>query len=357
MPAVVSAVREVPPRVCALGLISIMLGLLAFMASGCGSTPPEAPRCPSTAASPPKVNDAARLLVPSCGDLFGAWVQPAAGYTASDEERAILSLERALGRRLAINNLYANWAAPLPLAVARWDLRNGTVPMISWGPARTSVIASGASDAQIRARAEQLRSLRGPVMVRWFWEMDDAHNHPYAVSPTSFIAAWRHIHGIFTRAGATNVLWVWCPGSGNFSRGVAQKYYPGDSYVDWVGADGYNWAPGRAAASWRSFSQIFSGFYRWGMTRGKPMLIGEYGVMERGNGEKAAWYTQADQQLRTQFPAIRGIVYFDSRHFNAVSGKYFNWRVTSSPSALAAFRVFARDPYFSDRPPVKTRIG
>lgn len=135
--------------------------------------------------------------------------------------------------------------------------------MISWGPAKTSLIASGAYDAQIRARALQIRELAGPVLLRWFWEMDGMVNRAEAVSPASFIRAWRHIHNIFTRAGARNVRWVWCPNAFNFRTGVAQQFYPGSAYVDWIGADGYNWSPARPGSPWVSFGQIFSGFYRW----------------------------------------------------------------------------------------------
>ena len=96
---------------------------------------------------------------------------------------------------------------------------------------------------------------------------------------------------------------------------------------------------------WKSFAQIFEPFYRWGLPVGKPMLIGEYGTVEAAPGAKAAWFRQADREIKTQFPALRAVVYFNSGHMN-----YLNWRVTSSKSALAAFRAFAKDPYFEARP-------
>ena len=36
-------------------------------------------------------------------------------------------------------------------------------------------------------------------------------------------------------------------------------------------------------------------------------------------------------------------------------GKSFDWRITTSPSSLAAFRAFANDPYFRARPPIKAK--
>jgi hypothetical protein len=295
-----------------------------------------------SASQPPRA--APSSLAPSNGALFGAWVQPTTGYTAEGEEAAIAALEHAIGRKLAVDQLYVAWAAPMPVAVARWDLGQGIIPMISWAGARTDLIAAGAYDAMIRAGALQLKALHRPVLLRWFAEMDLSAD---AVSPASFVAAWRHVRSIFSSVGADNVRWVWCPSAALFATGDVQGYYPGSSYVDWVGADGYNWAPERPDSTWRSFGQIFSSFYRWGLSVGKPLLVGEYGVVEGAPGAKAAWFMQADHELRTQFGAIRAVVYFDSDH--RAFGKYFNWRVTSSPSALAAFRAFADDRYFSAR--------
>lgn len=70
-------------------------------------------------------------------------------------------------------------------------------------------------------------------------------------------------------------------------------------------------------------------------------MIGEFGVLERRPGEKDAWMRQTNRQLRTMFPAIRGVIYFDARH------KGFNWRITTSRSALAGFRAFAHDRHFA----------
>ena len=330
-------------RSTALAMIAIGAVASAVLVVGCAGTGG------SSAASPPQITNARWLLVPARGALLGAWVEPTGGATASNEEAAVAGFEHLIGRRLAIDNLYTNWAAPMPLNAARWDLRHGIVPMISWGGAQTSRIAEGADDAQIRARALQLRALHGPVMLRWFWEMDTPANAAIAGSPASFIAAWRHIYRVFAQVGATNVRWVWCPTTWGFGNGLAERFYPGSAYVDWIGADGYNWAPVRQVP-WRTFAQIFSAFYKWGASTGKPLLVGEFGVLERAPGQKAAWFAQAERQLQMQLPAIRAVVYFNSYRKNITFDKYFDWKVTTSKSSLAAFRAFANNPYFNVRP-------
>lgn len=331
------------PAVLALAAVAAAI-VIVIAATQLTAGQPGAARLPQPKTMP------AGPLVPGHGVLFGAHVQPTAGYTLAGYESGVTGLERELGRRLAIDNNYVRWADPMPIAMARWDLSQGRIPMISWGGARTDLIAHGVYDSAIRTRALQLRRLRGPVMLRWFWEMDLNGNRANTLSPRSFVAAWRHIHDIFARAGATNVSWVWCPDSPVFGRGTAARYYPGSRYVDWVATDGYNWAPKFPHSIWRSFARIFTGFYKWGVSTGKPLMVAEFGVLEGSPGEKAAWFGEAGRTLRAEFPAIRAVVYFNSDHLNF--GQKFNWRVTTSTSSLAAFRALANLPYFSARPSI-----
>ncbi len=286
----------------------------------------------------------ASTLAPSYGALFGAWVSPTGGDSYPAVEDSIRTFEGEIGRRLAIDQLYVPWGNTFPMTVVQWDIGQGIVPMISWAGTHTNLIASGAYDSEFRAAALELRALHRPVMLRWFPEMDGSQYRPIVASAASFVAAWRHVHNIFVKAGATNVIWVWCPNALNFADGVAQSYYPGSQYVDWVGADGYNWAPALSRAPWRDFASIFASFYHWGLSSGKPMLIGEFGVLEDKQGAKAAWYRQTDVELRTRFPDIKALVYFNSD----LDG--YDWRITTSASSLAAFRAFATDPYFRAQP-------
>jgi len=72
-------------------------------------------------------------------------------------------------------------------------------------------------------------------------------------------------------------------------------------------------------------------------------MVGEFGAQERAPGEKAQWLTDAREALKTQFPGIKAVVYFDAN-------KDYDWRVTSSPETLAAFRDMANDPWFTPDP-------
>ena len=95
-------------------------------------------------------------------------------------------------------------------------------------------------------------------------------------SAGQYVLAWKHVHDIFTSVGATNVTWVWCinvEGSGETSM---SELYPGDSYVDWIGMDGYNWG-GTSGHSWQSFTSVFSQTYTdiQSLAPSKPIIIAE----------------------------------------------------------------------------------
>jgi Glycosyl hydrolase family 26 len=278
---------------------------------------------------------------PSGGVLLGASTSPE--FRSLDAEKsAVEDLEQRIGRPLDIDHNFYTWDDPFPGETERWDLQSGRIPMISWNGknVQSADIAAGRYDAMIRQRARATKALGQPVFIRWFWEMDGNKKVVFAGSPDQYVAAWRHIVTIFRNEGADNVRWVWCPNASAFNDGTAQAFYPGPDFVDWIAADGYNWAPGRAGDDYRTFADIFGGFYSWASTQNKPIMVAETGVQERKAGEKAEWITAARDAIKSDFPRLRALVYFDSN-------KDYDWSLTTSDSALEAFRQMAHDPWFN----------
>jgi hypothetical protein len=276
---------------------------------------------------------------PPTGAYFGSYSPPETDWSMQGQKNEYLNLEAAIDRTLDMAHYYYDWGATFPTWRETWHLDNGRIPMISWKGFNTEIINSGSQDGIIQARANGVEALGEPVFLRWLWEMNGAWTQQWTKNPTAFKNAWRRIHGIFRSNGATNAAFVWCPTAWGWQDGTAVQYYPGDSYVDWICADGYNWAPGKPGSTWRSFSWIFTDFYNWAAPKGKPIVIGEYGVQERGAGEKAGWFNGAKGSLKNQFPAIKGVMYFDN-------DKLWDWRVDTTPSSLAAFRAMGLDPHF-----------
>ena len=302
-------------------------------------TPPDYP----VPATPPDYHRPLGKLVPPQGALFGAHLDDPGSVAAEQSEWE--KLERDSGRTFNVHNYYYVWDAEFPTWREPYDFAHGRYPLISWGCEDVDRILAGAYDALIDTRADALKALGKPLFLRWCWEMDGdrAEKSTKVKSPAKFIAAWQYIWKRLYDRGATNVVRVWCPNARGFKQDVAQPFYPGDEWVDWICTDGYNWAPGRKE-DWRSFVEIFDRFYEFGVAHSKPLMIGEWGVQERKPGDKAAWIADAHVAARDKLPAIAAVLVFSVVHL-------FDWRVETSPESYQAFLAWARDPYFSPPPP------
>ncbi len=270
-------------------------------------------------------------LVPANGALLGGFI--GAG--------TIEATEAQLGRKWAIELKYFDWPSDYA-PFARSSISAGRIPYVTIEPWTVALdaIASGAQDAVIQSRANGVKALSGKVLLRFAHEMngnwypwDGAHNGANAAAAQKYIAAYRHLHDVFTSAGATNVLWVFCPNVDSVpSEGwnAWQNYYPGDAYVDWTCFDGYNWATD-------TFVSMTARIYPGLAAKNKPILLGETSTKDV---EKAAWLNAILPALETQFPLLKALVWF---HVN----KENDWRYDSSPGSLAAFKTMANDAYFN----------
>jgi beta-mannanase len=208
---------------------------------------------------------------------------------------------------------------------------------------------SGRYDALIKQRADGMRNLHAPAFLRFYWEMDGNKKDKWSKSPAEFVAAWRHVHAIFAAEGANNVAWVWCPNAWAFDVNTqnAAQWYPGNDVVDWICADGYNWARPGSTAKPASLQKIFQNFYNWAGTKNKPLMIGEFGAIETAPGQKAAWINAARTTLKTRFTKIKAIVYYDE--YRHEDNTIYDWRLDSSAGSYAAWNNLAKDPYFNRR--------
>ena len=120
---------------------------------------------------------------------------------------------------------------------------------------------------------------------------------------------------VFRSRNVTNVAFVWTMMAWTFnprSGRDAMSYYPGDSYVDFVGADGYSWYPARAGDPWTSFHDIFTDVNSFAIAHGKPWMVVEYGCQEdpAAPGRKAQWFRDALTTAKT-WPSLKSLIYFN----------------------------------------------
>lgn len=306
----------------------------ALVIAGCATAPAEG----SASVHPPRP--------PANTVILGAFTQ----LPGKSSQGGVATRESQLKRKYAVNSHYHDWADPFPDAEDRADAAQGRTPMDTWWGIDPRKIVSGSQDGLIRARAQAVAAYGKPLFLRWGAEMNGDW-YPWSGTavgnnPSVFVAAWRHIHDVFARAGVRNVAWVWAPNADSHPGGTSttswnnwRRYYPGDAYVDWVGIDGYNWG----SQSWQSFGQIFGPVYADYAGR-KPIMIAETASVEAG-GDKAAWLADASRWVKAH-RGVKAFVYFDTNQ----SSTRLDWRADSSARALGAYISLARDPYFSGRP-------
>jgi len=281
-------------------------------------------------------------LVPSRGAYFGGYYRMT-DWSVEAQKSTFTDLEAAMGRTLDIAHFYYDFNGAINPWRDKWHIENGRIPMISWQGYYTDQIITGQHDGTIARWADDIKALGAPVFLRWFWEMDDKKKAHWTQSPENFIAAWRRLHDIFTARGATNAVWVWCPNAWAFRVNTANQYYPGDAYVDWVCADGYNWGTLGYGYDWDLFPAIFGDFYEQWAGR-KPLMVGETGAVEQG-GRKGRWIRDLRSILRFQLPEIKALVYFSS-----ADGVY-DFRIGTSTRAYNGYTALAGRRYFNPAHP------
>jgi hypothetical protein len=116
-------------------------------------------------------------------------------------------------------------------------------------------ILAGKEDAYFTHLARMAKKFGKPFLFSIDHEMNgswfsysQAYNRGGTTDWTAdkFIQIWRKIYQIFQDQGATNVAFAWCPVAVGKplppydALNSYKAYYPGDAYVDWVGASFYN---------------------------------------------------------------------------------------------------------------------
>jgi hypothetical protein len=243
----------------------------------------------------------------------------------------VTSFQTATGATPDIVMYYSGWYVPFPARFAATVASKGAAPLVQMDPASISIskIAAGHYDGYLSAYAEAVRAYRHPVILSFGHEMNgDWYSWGYKhTSPAEFVAAWRHVVTLFRALGADNVTWLWTVNIVNDTQtGTIPRpnaWWPGNSYVNWVGIDGYylkpNWefAPlfGPTIGDVRSFTS-------------DPILIAETGA-EPAAGQPAK---VADLFAGIKAYGLLGFVYFNTT--NSI-GQPFG---LSSAAAIDAFR-------------------
>jgi mannan endo-1,4-beta-mannosidase len=246
--------------------------------------------------------------------------------------RQVAEFGKVAGKRPNLVGYYSGWAEPFQASFAQDVFRGGGTPYVQIDPTLASVagIAAGLYDTYLREYADSVKDFSHPVVIGFGHEMNDIRytwGYGHVPAPT-FVAAWRHIVSVFRAEGAENVTWLWTLQADSSSTGPIAEWWPGKSYVTWVGIDGYYVRPSDTFAS--VFGQTINQVRA--LTH-KPVLLSETAVGPAGN--QFAQITNMFAGMR-QYRTL-GLVWFDiDQHGSPV---HQDWRLENSQTAAAAFRL------------------
>lgn len=308
---------------------------------------------------------AGRVTAPPEGQVYWGIFRFGAPY----DSRKVSTVHDDVGLWPSIMMWYQEWHGQrlFDLRSARFLLEREIVPMVTWEPWEPprqfgdlvvdqprfalARIAEGDFDSYIIQYALAVREFGGPVMMRPFHEMDGFW-YPWGGlvngnTPADFIAAWRHVHDIFERVGATNATWVWSVNHlsvPDTPENAITNYWPGGHYVDWIGISGFNWGDASDFSTWKTFDEVYAERYADLAQYKKPIALTEVAAPEVG-GDKPSWIRQSFDTLLARYPKIKAVIWYDKRDSGAR-----DWRIDSSPETLAAFRSAVSRPQMLSAP-------
>ncbi|MGQ0521699.1 MAG: glycoside hydrolase family 26 protein [Actinomycetota bacterium] len=283
----------------------------------------------------------------------------------------VKALEAWQGKRHAVVELFTNWNGSRKTMDNLFKQQlpniwaNGNVPLVTWEPftgANTPAdievrIARGDHDAYVTTWAQRLAGfLSGPDTVlgtdddrRAYVRLGHEPNgdwYPWGAAqggntPADYVAMWRRVHGLVAAAGPgpSRVQWMWAANAEDIGGFPAEGFYPGDSYVDWVAVDGYNWGGSQSWSSWKSPAEVLGPMVArvQAVAPAKPVAVTETASTSSGGGltAKGAWVTD----LYAWAPAngVRMVVWFNT-------DKETDWAVFGGSGGDGTFR-YGRTTY------------
>ena len=326
------------------------------------------------------------LAPPRHGRIYHAAFPGFGGPEDRVSGRRIHGFERQAGRPIAWAYFSNNWfhrTIRFPAKDANRIRAAGTVPFVrlmarsNWHSApdpnyTLASIAAGKWDrvarGGIRGWCRGAATHRGPLLAEFGTEVNngyfpwsgrfnggghDADHDGQPDGPQSFVAAYRHIVDVCRAQGATNITWFFHIDVGTWPHrrwNRIEAYYPGRSYVDWLGFSDYG--PSRAGRRWLSFRARLDRIYpRLAALGPQPIAALELGAAEdpAHPRRKAEWIRRAIGDVKSgRWPRLQAISYWNETWRNG-DGSISALRIDSSRDAERAYRQAVAGPGFASR--------
>jgi hypothetical protein len=255
-----------------------------------------------------------------------------------------LALEQQVGKTANIAATFVGFTEDFPDEFVSSVGSPTTTPLIFLETPDGSTlrdVINGNYDDTLLAFAKKAQAFGKPLILVPFNEPNlNESAWGFGTSPENtagnFKLAWAHVHNLFK--DAPNVKWglaynnVSIPDEpGN----TFESLYPGETQVDYVGIDGFNW---QEDGQWQDFADTMGSTTQELMQFKKPIYIFSVGTGEDTAGNpalKAAWISDMFSWIKSH-PEVAGFVWFNE---DKSSQGEKNWLIDSNPSAFDAFKA------------------
>jgi len=290
--------------------------------------------------------------------IWGATVKNVAKQT---QLQAVQAFQTLVQRNLRATRDYLSWDSVFPTAYEQALVAQGTTIVLSvatrtmtktlvpWSSVATAAPGSPVY-VQMQSWADRIRDFGAPVWVTLQHEPEASVNNLDG-SQADYIAAWRNWVSVFRTEGAVNVRFMFITTAYGYTvkptdRRYAPAFYPGDDVVDGIAVDAYNWYPctGHVNNGWVSLGSVIEGQRLFSLAHpAQELWVTEYGAIEdpADPTRRAQWIADGEALFaQPNYARYRGVMYFDLK-------ASCDWRLDSSPAAIASFTTMGADPYYA----------
>lgn len=271
--------------------------------------------------------------------------------------------QNLIGHRLQFILLFRGWNdfdMEFPTALMQEFASRNIVPIVTWEPWKRDfdnptlidtrysleAISLGLQDEYIREWARESRSFGSLYILRFAHEQStfpgEQSWYPWQGRPDAYVKAYRRIVDIFRDEGAVNVKYMWNPVM--FWPETTLQYYPGDTYVDYLGLTVLNHgADGKPEDKrWKRCDEQYTKQYNVVKSIDRPVIVVEFGSTESG-GFKGRWVSECIRLMQDN-PRLVGLITLENKSDPTHPG--INWSMNSSYDSLKAFKEAVSIPLF-----------
>ena len=241
-----------------------------------------------------------------------------------------------------------------------WHTVNPVNGLGSWDCQDTTIVAQMMADSAVTARfdaqlqmlADWFNSLLRPdgtkigVIFRpwhehtgnWFWWGADQ------TTPEQYAWLWKHTREVMDRNGVDNLLWAYSPDRVRDSSHYMERY-PGDEYVDILGADVYAYGADKGVEQYRqAVDRTLGAACAVAAERGKLAAFTETGLE---GVTMPGWWSEVLAPVLAEHPTACYVTVWRNAH-DKPGHFYGPWPGHDSSESFRAFHALPRTVFASD---------